>query len=84
MGMSGARRLDRMLVNLRNTIAIELLCACQGIDLLAPLQTGALAKKAYDAVRARSAKVTQDRPLAADIEAVSNLATDGVFSALLQ
>jgi histidine ammonia-lyase len=84
MGMSGARRLERMLVNLRNTIAIELLCACQGIDLLAPLQTGALAKKAYDAVRARSAKVTQDRPLAADIEAVSNLATDGVFSALLQ
>src|ERR1700736_2727269 len=29
MGMSGARRLERMLVNLRNTIAIELLCACQ-------------------------------------------------------
>jgi len=29
MGMSGARRLERMLVNLRHTIAIELLCACQ-------------------------------------------------------
>ena len=46
MGMSGARRLERMLENLRNILAIELLCACQGIDLLAPLQTGALAKKA--------------------------------------
>ncbi len=46
MGMSGARRLERMLDNLRRTIAIELLCACQGIDLLGPLQTGALAKKA--------------------------------------
>src|SRR6202040_1241083 len=41
MGMSGARRLERMLQNLRYTIAVELLCACQGIDLLAPLQTGA-------------------------------------------
>ncbi len=84
MGMSGARRLGRMLVNLRNTIAIELLCACQGIDLLAPLQTGALAKKASDAVRAKSAKVTQDRPLTADIETVSALAADGVFCSLLR
>jgi histidine ammonia-lyase len=84
MGMSGARRLERMLVNLRHTIAIELLCACQGIDLLAPLQTGALAKKASDAVRVKSAKVMQDRPLAADIEVVSALAADGVFCSLLR
>src|SRR6266404_4230011 len=83
MGMSGARRLDRMLQNLRYVIAIELLCACQGIDLLAPLQTGALAKKAYEAVRAKSAKVVQDRPLAAEIEAVSALVAAGTFSAIL-
>jgi histidine ammonia-lyase len=83
MGMSGARRLERMLGNLRRTIAIELLCACQGIDLLAPLQTGALAKKAYEAVRAKSVKVTEDRPLAADIEAVSALIALGAFSAVL-
>jgi len=84
MGMSGARRLDRMLDNLRRTIAIELLCACQGIDLLAPLQTGALAKKAYAAVRAKSVKVTEDRPLAADIEAVSTLIDLGTFTAILR
>ena len=84
MGMSGARRLERMLDNLRRTIAIELLCACQGIDLLAPLQTGALAKKAYEAVRAKSARVVEDRPLAADIEAVSALIDLGTFSAILR
>jgi histidine ammonia-lyase len=83
MGMSGARRLERMLLNLRYTLAIELLCACQGIDLLAPLQTGALAKKALDAVRAKSRKVEQDRPLAPDIEAVSSLVAEGEFSAIL-
>jgi histidine ammonia-lyase len=71
MGMSGARRLERMLHNLRHILAIELLCACQGIDLLAPLQTGALARKAYDAVRAVSPKLTADRPLAPDINAVA-------------
>jgi len=84
MGMSGARRLARMLVNLRHTIAIELLCACQGIDLLSPLQTGALAKKAYDAVRAKAAMVTDDRPLATEIEAVSDLVAEGGLSALLR
>jgi histidine ammonia-lyase len=84
MGMSGARRLEHMLVNLRHTIAIELLCACQGVDLLAPLQTGALAKKAHAAVRAKSAKVTDDRPLAPEIEAVSALVADGTFSAILR
>src|SRR6202022_4406558 len=83
MGMSGARRLARMLQNLRRIVAIELLCACQGIDLLAPLQTGPLAKKAYDAVRAKSAKVIQDRPLSPDIEAVSALIENGAFSAIL-
>ena len=83
MGMSGARRLDRMLLNLRHIVAIELLCACQGIDLLAPLQTGPLAKKAYEAVRSKSAKVVQDRPLAPEIEAVSSLVAAGTFPAIL-
>ena len=72
-----------MLQNLRLTVAIELLCACQGIDLLAPLQTGALAKKAYDAVRAASPKVTADRPLAPDINAVAALAAQGTIARIL-
>ena len=84
MGMSGARRLERMLHNLRHILAIELLCACQGIDLLAPLQTGTLAKKAYDGVRALSPKVIADRPLAPDINAVHDLIATGAISKVLQ
>src|SRR5213080_4217451 len=83
MGMSGARRLDGMLRNLRNTIAIELLCACQGIDLLAPLKTGKLATKAYEVVRAKSRMLSVDRPLGPDIEAVATLVADGSFSTIL-
>ncbi len=84
MGMSGARRLERMLHNLRHILAIELLCACQGIDLLAPLQTGTLAKKAYHGVRALSPKVIADRPLAPDINAVHDLIVTGAISKVLQ
>jgi histidine ammonia-lyase len=83
MGMSGARRLSRMLGNLQNILAIELLCACQGIDLLAPLKTGTLASEAYAAIRAKSPKVTEDRPLAPDINAVATLVASAVFAKLL-
>jgi histidine ammonia-lyase len=72
-----------MLYNLRHILAIELLCACQGIDLLAPLQTGALAKRAYEAVRSVSPKVKADRPLAPDINAVSALIAEGNIAKVL-
>ena len=83
MGMSGARRLKRMLVNVRHILAIELLCACQGIDLLAPLQTGKLAKTAQDIVRAVSPKVAADRPLAPDINAVASVIASGSVAKIL-
>jgi histidine ammonia-lyase len=83
MGMSAARRLAQMLENLRHTIAIELLCACQGIDLLAPLKTGTLAARALETVRARSHQLTQDRPLAPEIEAVSELLATGALARVL-
>jgi histidine ammonia-lyase len=83
MGMSGARRLERMLHNLRYILAIELLCACQGIDLLAPLQTGKLAKKAYQAIRAASPKVTADRSLAPDIDAIAQIVASSTIARIL-
>src|SRR5690348_16977822 len=45
MGMGAARRLEPMLQNLRRILAVELLAACQGIDLLAPLQPGPETRK---------------------------------------
>ncbi|MGC2764690.1 MAG: histidine ammonia-lyase [Candidatus Acidiferrum sp.] len=83
MGMSGARRLARMLDNLRHILAIELLSACQGIDLLAPLQTGALAKKAQAAVRVLSPQVDADRPLAPDVNSVAKLIASGDIAKIL-
>ena len=84
MGMGATRRLRAMLENLRNILAIELLAACQGIDLLAPLKTGALAQKAYEAVRNVSPKLEADRALAGDIQAVAFLVGDGAFQRILQ
>jgi len=77
MGMGAARRLRPMLENLRNVLAIELLCACQGIDLLAPLKTSSTGQRIYTAIRGVSPKVEQDRSLAGDIAAVAALIAAG-------
>lgn len=83
MGMSAARRLRPMLDNLRHILAIELLCACQGIDFLTPLRTGTEAQRAYDLVRSVSPRVDADRALAPDIAAVSTVISNGALSRLL-
>jgi histidine ammonia-lyase len=80
MGMSGARRLAPMLQNVRDVLAIEILAACQGIDFHAPLQTGVEARKAYALVRGVSPRLTEDRPLAPDINAVSALIEASLLS----
>jgi len=84
MGMGAARRLSAMLGNLRNVLAIELLAACQGMEFLAPLRTGAQAQKAQALVRSVSKPVEQDRSLSADIAAVSQLIAEGEFQQVLR
>ncbi len=83
MGMSAARRLAPMLDNLRRIIAIELLAACQGIDLLAPLRTGLAAESAMKLVRSVAPTLESDRPLAPEIEAVATLVRDGKFAGII-
>jgi len=83
MGMGAARRITPMLANLRRILAIELLAACQGIDLLAPLQTGPEAQRAYKRVRSLSKSVDVDRSLARDIETVASAIENGDFSTFL-
>src|SRR3712207_8931169 len=45
-----------------------LLCAAEGLEHRLPLKPGRGVQRAYDAVRSHVAPLTQDRPLAADIE----------------
>jgi histidine ammonia-lyase len=84
MGMGAARRLRPMIENLRQVLAIELLCACQGIELLAPLETGREARKALQLVRSVSPPLAQDRSLAPDIQAVASKIAEGRFAQLLR
>jgi histidine ammonia-lyase len=83
MGMVAALKLRPLLSNLTPIIAIELLAACQAIDLLAPLRTGRLAEKAKAVLRAVSSPLTIDRPLHKDIARVAQLVSEGAFAEVL-
>jgi histidine ammonia-lyase len=84
MGMAAALKLRPLLTNLSAILAIELLAACQAIDLLAPLRPGRLAGKAQAVLRAVSKPLTKDRPLHKDIARVARLVSQGAFAAVLK
>jgi histidine ammonia-lyase len=68
MATHGARRLLTMTANAANIVALELLAACQGIDLRAPLKTSPPLQAAHGALRQKVPFAASDRLLAPDIE----------------
>jgi histidine ammonia-lyase len=73
MSMSAALKALRAVDLATHVVAIEVLCACQGIDLLAPLRTSPPLQRALDCVRAVVPELGPDRPLSPDIAAVARL-----------
>jgi histidine ammonia-lyase len=73
MSMGAALKAERALTRAREVIAIELLCACQAIDLLAPLQTSPPLTRVHAVVRSRVPTRAGDRAPAPDIEAIAAL-----------
>ncbi|MHA2212595.1 MAG: histidine ammonia-lyase [Candidatus Thorarchaeota archaeon] len=73
MGTIAARKARRILVNSANVVAIEYLCAAQGLDLLAPLMTSGPLQKALKAIRGVVKMLEDDRPLHTDISGIRAL-----------
>ena len=79
MSMGAAWKARRVADNLRNVLAIEFMCAAQGLDCRLPLTPGKLLIDAHAAVRKIVAPLAADRVLTPDIEALSAAIADGVF-----
>jgi histidine ammonia-lyase len=77
MSMGAALKLARAVELTRHVLAIEILAACQGIDLLAPLTTSAPLERAHRAVRAVVPTLTVDRTPSPDIERIAQLIERG-------
>ena len=79
MSMSAALKAERALQLVTGVVAVELLCACQAIDLLAPLTSTDAVMRVHRAVRARVATLSDDRPPAPDIDAIASMIRDGAL-----
>jgi histidine ammonia-lyase len=84
MGNASALKAWQVLANAERVVAIELLAAAQAVEFLAPLEPGIGGRAARDAVRALSPRLGDDRPLAADIEAVAAAVRDGTVVAAVE
>ncbi len=73
MGMGAALKLAAVAANVRTVLAIELLAAAQGVDLLRPLRTSAPLEALHAAVRQRVPRWDDDREMAPDLAAAAEL-----------
>jgi histidine ammonia-lyase len=71
MAMGAAWKARRVLRNLENILAIELMCGAQGIDFRAPLTPGRGVRAAHKRVREIVPRLEKDRVLSSDIEALA-------------
>src|SRR5262249_44234107 len=83
MAMGAALKLKQVVENLERILAIEFLCATQGIDYLRPLKAGVTAEAAYQYIRRRISHVSVDRVLSTDIERMIEVMNDYEFMRLV-
>lgn len=81
MATHGAYRVLQMVQNVRDVIAVELLCAAQGIEFHAPLETSTSLNRIKARLRADVPPYGDDRYFADDINAASALVASGVLVA---
>lgn len=79
MAMGAALKLRRVLHNVRHVLAVEFMCAAQGLEFRRPLRSGAGVERAFAAVRARVPALTVDRVLGPDIESLALGVAAGEF-----
>jgi histidine ammonia-lyase len=82
MGWGAGRKLSQVLANARRVIAIELICAVQGVEHRAPLAPGAGVARIVELVRDHVPTLTGDRSLNEEIELVARLIEDGSVAAV--
>ncbi len=79
MAAHGARRLAPMVGNLTRILGIEALCAAQGIEFRAPLETSEPLQRVLARLRAEVPALGPDRFLAPDLEAAARLVASGAL-----
>jgi len=80
MSMGAAWKARRVVANLQRILAIELMCAAQGLDYRAPLKPGRGALRGHQLVRSMIEPLDADRVLTPDIERLADAVARGKFA----
>ncbi|MDB4907272.1 MAG: Histidine ammonia-lyase [Gemmatimonadetes bacterium] len=80
MAMAAAWKLRRVIHNVRHVLAIELMCAAQGLDYRAPLKPGRGAARGHALVRVLVEPLGRDRVLSGDIIRLADAIHSGHFT----
>jgi histidine ammonia-lyase len=81
MGWGAGKKLFPILDNVRRVLAIEILCAVQGVEYRGPLQPGTGAARIVGLVRTSIPPLTEDRSTSAEIELVARMIAGGEIKA---
>ncbi|MEG0804809.1 MAG: histidine ammonia-lyase [Lachnospiraceae bacterium] len=79
MGTIAARKAGEIMKNVRRVLSMEMMCACQGMDLRGDKGMGIGTQPAYDTIRAICPKLDKDRPLYEDINRCEQTIIDGTL-----
>jgi len=77
MSMHAALKAERALQLAISVIAVEILCACQAIDLRKPLESSPPLMRAHKIVRDRVPTLVDDRSPAPDLDAIAEIIRGG-------
>ncbi|HET56509.1 MAG TPA: histidine ammonia-lyase [Ignavibacteria bacterium] len=76
MGSIAARKCYQILKNVQTVVAIEFLCASQGVEFLKPLKCGLGTTSAYEYIRLFVKALDHDRELHIDIQKILSIVKD--------
>src|SRR5512136_1747411 len=79
MGWYAAIKAAQVADRLATILALEFLCAAQGLDFLQPLRAGRGPQAAYACVRRAASHLAQDRVLRPDLDQIMSLLEDGTL-----
>jgi histidine ammonia-lyase len=77
MGANSALKLQQILNNTTRIVAIELMCAAQGVEFHLPLRPGRPLRAILTAIREVVPRLEHDRPLDGEIERIATLIEGG-------
>ena len=77
MSMAAALKAARAVELATRVLAIEMLCACQAIDLLQPLNTSPPLARVHNCVRTHVPTLDDDRPPSNDIDRIASMIESG-------